>query len=90
MEPSNLFVCLMGMGTVFACLICIILLCMLMSFLCQKVQPTHTPPAPTPSTPSASLSIPNHQEFVAAVSCAIAEDLGEEVSGIRIVSIKKL
>lgn len=90
MEPSNLFVCLMGMGTVFACLICIILLCMLMSFLCQKVQLTHTPSSPTPSTPPASSSIPNHQEFVAAVSCAIAEDLGEEVSGIRIVSIKKL
>ncbi|MEG0950671.1 MAG: OadG family protein [Niameybacter sp.] len=90
MEPSNIFVCLMGMGTVFISLICIILLCQLMSFLCQKLEHTKSSSPPILPTAVAPDSIPNRQEFVAAVSCAIAEDLDEAVSGIRILSIKKL
>lgn len=77
MEPSNVFVCLMGLGTVFVGLICIIILCKVMSFLCMKVE-------------SKKNVIPNRQEFVAAVSAAIAEDLGEDISAIRIISITKL
>ena len=33
---------------------------------------------------------PNRQELVAAVSAAIAEELGTDITGIRIVSMKKL
>ena len=36
MEYSNLFVCLMGVGTVFVGLVCIILLVTLMSYVCRK------------------------------------------------------
>lgn len=90
MESSNLFVCLMGMGTVFVCLTCIILLCQLMSFICQRLESTRTPtPTVVPETITQP-NIPNRQEFIAAVSCAIAEDLGKDVPGIRIVSVKKL
>ena len=34
-------------------------------------------------------AIPNKGEFAAAVAAAIAEDLGTDVTGIRIKSIKK-
>ena len=90
MEPSNVFVCLMGLGTVFVGLTCIIILCQVMSFLCMRSE-AHKPvissetPAPKSTSP-----IPNRGEFVAAVSSAIAEDLGEDVSAIRIISITKL
>ena len=36
MDYSNLFVCLMGIGTVFVGLVCIILLVTLMSYVCRK------------------------------------------------------
>ena len=37
-EVSNLFVVLMGIGTVFFGLICIILLCMAMSAVCRSME----------------------------------------------------
>lgn len=89
MEPSNLFVCLMGMGTVFVCLTCIIFLCQLMSFVCHKLESTITPAPTVVHETVTQHNIPNRQEFIAAVSCAIAEDLGKDVPGIRIVSVKK-
>ncbi|MCI2057397.1 MAG: OadG family protein [Oscillibacter sp.] len=86
MDYSNLFVCLMGLGTVFFGLICIIILTYLMSFLCRRGQ-KKAEIQPSPVTPAAE---PNRQELVAAVSAALAEELGTDVSGIRILSMKKL
>lgn len=91
MELSNAFVCLMGLGTVFFGLICIILLCMLMSAVCKKFDkpveaPTVIESAPTVTKPA----ITNRQEFIAAVSAVIAEDLGTDVSAIRILSVKEI
>lgn len=92
MAPSHLFVCLMGLGTVFLGLLCIICLCKLMSTLCIHLTNTdHTQPTTEEVVPTSSpLQMPNHKQFVAAVSAAIAEDLGTDISAIRIVSIKKL
>lgn len=101
MIPSHLFVCLMGLGTVFIGLLCIIFLCQLMSFLCTKLNMTtthkqivsnHEPITSTETTASSSttLTIPNHKQFIAALSAAIAEDLGTDVSAIRITQIRKL
>ena len=92
MELSNTFVILMGLGTVFFGLVCIILLCYVMSFVVQKLA---KPEAPTPAsmpvaTAPAKTSIANRQEFIAAVSAAIAEDLGTDISAIRILSVKEL
>ena len=42
--PSNLFVVLMGVGTVFVGLICIILLVSLMSWICRKLAKWSLPP----------------------------------------------
>ena len=36
MDYSNLFVCLMGLGTVFVGLVCIILLVTLLCYVCRK------------------------------------------------------
>lgn len=89
MEPSSLFVCLMGLGTVFFGLICLIVLTMIMG----KVVGGHAAPAAAPVPAAAAVSAaaePNRQEVVAAVSAAIAEELGADITGIRIVSMKKL
>lgn len=87
MEPSSLFVCLMGMGTVFFGLICLIVLTMIMGKL---VGGHAAPAAPAPAAPPAAKPEPNRQELVAAVSAAIAEELGTDITGIRILSMKKL
>lgn len=50
MDYSSLFVCLMGMGTVFFGLICLIVLTTLMSAICGR---GHSPAAPVPAVPAA-------------------------------------
>ena len=92
-EYSSLFVCLMGMGTVFFGLICLIALTMIMGAIVGRNAPAAVPvpaaPAPAvnraPAAPEA-----NRQEIAAAVSAAIAEELGTDITGIRILSMKKL
>lgn len=88
MEYSNLFVCLMGMGTVFFGLICLIVLTMVMGKIVGGHAAPAAAPAAIPAVPAAAE--PNRQELVAAVSAAIAEELGTDITGIRIVSMKKL
>lgn len=92
MELSNTFVCLMGVGTVFFGLICIILLCSIMSAVCSKLAKPESVPAAAaaPTVTKAKTTIANHQEFIAAVSAVIAEELGKDVSAIRILSVKEL
>ncbi|MCI8689117.1 MAG: OadG family protein [Oscillibacter sp.] len=92
MEYSSLFVCLMGMGTVFFGLICLILLTMIMGKICggsPSAAPV-PPPAPAAGGPAPAAAEPNRQELVAAVSAALAEELGTDITGIRILSLKKL
>ena len=78
MDYSNLFVCLMGLCTVFVGLICIIVLVSVMSNVVRRTDAkTATPAIPAPAA-------------APAVSAAIAEELGTDVSAIRIVSMKKI
>ncbi|MBE7051128.1 MAG: oxaloacetate decarboxylase [Ruminococcaceae bacterium] len=85
---SNAFVCILGIGTVFAGLICIIILCKLMSLVCGLFPEKKQEAAP--KAPAAnSTAIANKQEIVAAVCAAIAEDIGTDVKNIRVVSFKK-
>ena len=88
MDYSNLFVCLMGIGTVFFGLICIILLVTLMSFVCRKTeQKTTLAPVSAPAgVPKAGIG----PELIAAVSAAIAEEMGTDISVIRIISMKQI
>lgn len=88
MDYSNLFVCLMGIGTVFFGLICIILLVTLMSFVCRKTeQKTTLAPVSAPAgVPKAGIG----PELIAAVSAAIAVEMGTDISAIRIISMKQI
>lgn len=88
MEYSNLFVVLMGVGTVFVGLICLIVLVSLMGWLCRKTE--KTPAAPPAAAPAAPDARSNAGEIVAAISAAIAQESGTDVSAIRIVSIKRI
>jgi len=86
MEYSNVFVCLMGIGTVFFGLICLIGITSLMGLIfTQKKSAVSAAPANAPAAAE-----PDRQELVAAISAAIAEELGTDISGIRILSMKKL
>jgi Na+-transporting methylmalonyl-CoA/oxaloacetate decarboxylase gamma subunit len=93
------FVCVLGIGTVFVGLICIVILCSLVSFLCKKllsdkkdavsaneVAPAHVAAAaPAPAAP-----IADRKKILAAVCAVIAEENGCEVNAIRVLSFKKI
>ncbi|MBO6158407.1 MAG: OadG family protein [Firmicutes bacterium] len=96
---SNGLVVGMGLGVVFFGLICIIFLIWIMgkimNVLVKDKAPETKSAAPVvrsaaPASASAGSDIPNRPEFVAAVSAAIAEELGTEINKIQIVSIKKI
>lgn len=88
---SNTFVVCMGIGVVFFGLICIVILLKIMSAICNagsKKEIEASKPIACP--PAVSEVIPNRQEIIAAVSAAIAEELGTDISAIRIHSFKKI
>lgn len=88
MQVSSLFVCLMGMGVTFIGLTCLILLTVAMGKIVNAFGKEVKPAAPP--VPAAPDAIPNRQEVIAAVSAVLAEELGTDVSGIRILSFKKV
>lgn len=86
-------VVLLGIGTVFVGLICIVILCTIMGKIVPALTKKEAAPAASlPTAPSAPVSAPisNRQQLVAAISCVLAEELGTDVKSIRIVSLKKL
>ena len=90
-EVSNAFVVALGISVVFIGLIAIIILCKIMSVLCsmsdkKDATTTTTPPIVVPD----AQPIANRQEIIAAVSAAVAEELGTDISAIRILSFKKI
>lgn len=90
---DTLFVCLMGMGTVFVGLICIIIVCKIVSGIIRLSEkaPAETAEAtPAPAAQPVGEEIPDKQRIIAAVSAAIAEELGTDVGALRILSFKKL
>ena len=88
-EVSNLFVCIMGMGVTFIGLIFLIFLIQIMGALLRGKGAPAQKAAPVPAAPAAD-AIPNRGELIAAVSAALAEELGTDVSAIRIHSFKKI
>lgn len=88
MQVNSLFVCLMGMGVTFIGLICLIVLTVVMGKIANALGKEEKPAAPP--APAAPDAIPNRQEVIAAVAAALAEELGTDVSGIRILSFKKV
>ena len=91
MDYSNLFVCLMGICTVFIGLICIIVLVSAMSAVVRATDQAMAKPAPAvTAVPAADRDQVSPPAMVAAVSAAIAEEMGTDISAIRIVSFKKV
>lgn len=91
METSEmLFVVGLGIGTVFVGLIAIIILCKIVSFCCKDSK-KKTSAEQTYSVPEVvSQQIQNRQEIIAAVTAAIAEELGTDIKALRILSFKKI
>ncbi len=93
MEVGNLFVCIMGMSVTFIGLTCLILLTVVMGKIVRNFggaeTPVKAPAGPIPPAPAAE-AIPNRQELIAAISVALAEEMGTDVTGIRILSMKKV
>ena len=94
MEYSSLFVTLMGIGTVFFGLICIIVLTTVMgSVLKSKSKPAAPTPAAAPKAAapaSPAVNTAKEQEILAAVIAAVTEDLGPSASRMQITSINKI
>ncbi len=92
---SNGFVCVMGMGTVFVGLICIVFICMLMSaavkaFSKKAPQKATAAPAAKAAAPQAvTLPPAEKQAIIAGVCAVIAEEIGTDVSNIKVLSFKK-
>ncbi len=84
------FVVLMGIGTVFAGLICIIIICKIVGLFFKNKDAE--PAKAVAAAPVAAVAEPiaNRQELIAAISAVAAEELGTDVSAIRITSFKKL
>lgn len=91
---ENIYVVFLGMGTVFVGLICIVLLCMLMSAIVRKlegVEAVTEASAETVATPSAAAAPIADRQAIIAASCAlIAEELGKDVENIKVVSFRKM
>lgn len=91
MDISNAMVIGIGLGTVFVGLICLILICYIMSAVVNVfTKKEKKKEAPSPVTSPAPVAVANKGEFVSAIAAAIAEDLGTDVTGIRIKSIKRV
>ena len=88
-EPSILEVVAMGVGTVFVGLICLVFLISIMNVIFQNIKPKAEKAASPSNAALPKTEEKMDSETVAAVSAAIAETLGRDVSGIRILSIKK-
>ena len=86
------FVVVLGMVIVFIGLICLIALMSFMGAIMKKVNAKHetAAEAAAPAAVPAEADIPNRGELVAAISVALAEELGKDVKAIRIHSIKRV
>ena len=89
---SNTFVVCMGMSIVFIGLISIVLLCIIMSSIFKLTEKNKEKKetkviAASPTVPQ---PIANRSEIIAAISAVIAEELGTDISAIRILSFKKI
>ena len=90
---SPLFVTLLGIGTVFFGLVCIIVLTTIMgAVLKSNAKPAPAPAAaPKAAAPAApAVNTAKEQEILAAVIAAVTEDLGPSASRMQITSINKI
>ena len=90
---SPVFVLLLGMGTVFFGLFCLIVLTKLMSKALDEGKEAAVKAAPAAVAAPAQAAAPvvaDRKAFDAAIAAAIATYMGGEPQGLRIRSIKKV
>ena len=89
---SPVFVLLLGMGTVFFGLFCLILLTKLMSKVLGEGKEAAAQVVPAAAIPAkaATPDVADRKAFDAAIAAAIATYMGSEPQGLRIRSIKKV
>ncbi len=93
MEYSSLFVTLMGIGTVFFGLICIIFLTLAMGAILKGKEkaPAAAAAAPAAAAPAPAPKPQGMQpEIVAAITAALSEEVGISSRSMNIVNIKKI
>jgi len=98
MSIPSWFVIVMGLGTVFIGLLCVVLLCKILGAVCSlsegkttTVPQSHAPvAAPVAQTNATTPSATNRGEIIAAIGVAIAEEIGVDANAIRITSIKRV
>ena len=89
-QTPDWMVVAMGVGVVFVGLVLIILICKVMGLFFAKTAKVENKPA-APVAPAATNStIENRQEIIAAVTAAVAEEMGKDISALRVISFKKL
>ena len=87
---SNAFVCLMGMGTVFTGLICIVLICKLQTVVLKNILKPEQTKVVAPAKKEEALSPDEKSEVIAGVCACIAEELGTDASNIKVLSFKRV
>jgi len=90
MDMTSWFVVIMGISTVFIGLICIIILCKIVGFFCRGKGNSEVKAAAPAAPVKSDAPIQNRREVIAAVSAVLAEEMGCDVSAIRIHSFKKI
>ena len=90
MTYSIPFVCAFGVLTVFFSLCIIVLLSTVMSAIVRKLEKP-APAAPASPAPAPAAAAPQQDpQLMAAITAAIAADLGVSFSNVRITAIKKV
>lgn len=91
---DTLLTFLLGLGIVFVGLVALVVIVKLMGSVMKSIEsrqsklPEVQPRTPQESVPEAMEA--NRGELIAAVSAAIATVMGKQVTGIRILSMKKV
>ena len=90
MEYSPIFVTLMGIGTVFFGLICIIFLTMVMGAVLKGKEKAPAAAAAAPVAAPAPKPQGMQPEIVAEITAALSEEIGIPSRSMNIVNIKKI
>ena len=92
-EISNLYVCLMGMGFVFFGLICLVIVCHMLSAIARmKEQRTSGSMAQSTESSGIETAAASQEDdgLIAAVTAVIAEETGKDFSSIQVLSFKRI
>jgi sodium pump decarboxylase gamma subunit len=93
-EVPNWLVIVMGMGVVFIGLICLVYLFKIMSACIRAAEgrgkKTENAPVQLAEGSADPAPIADRGELVAVIAAALAEELGRDVAGLRIVSLRRI